>query len=81
MIRPSQHLMPTEKAGTLGVDLHAMFDLHQNGYLLKVKSGHDPMTGSVAFSLGKLSHRQVPERAYFELRLWMEVMILAGSNA
>jgi len=50
------HLMPTEKAGTLGVDLHAMFDLHQNGYLLKVKSGHDPTTGSVAFSLGKLSH-------------------------
>ena len=57
MIRPSQHLMPTEKAGTLGVDLHAMLDLHQNGYLLKVKSGHDPMTGSVVFSLGKLSHR------------------------
>lgn len=50
------HLMPTEKAGTLGVDLHAMLDLHQRGYLLKVKSGQDPMTGSVAFSLGKLSH-------------------------
>ena len=52
--------MPTERDGTLGVNLHEMFDLHQNGYLLHVKANsHDPMTGSVTFSLGKLSHRLV----------------------
>jgi len=51
------YLMPTEKDGTLGVNLLEMFDLHQNGYLLNVKSnGDDPMKGSVTFSLGKLSH-------------------------
>jgi len=51
------YLMPTERDGTLGVNLHEMFDLHQNGYLLHVKANsHDPMTGSVTFSLGKLSH-------------------------
>lgn len=50
------YLMPTEKEGTLGVNLMEMFDLHQNGYLLQVKSSGDPMIGSVTFSLGKLSH-------------------------
>ena len=53
-----QYLMPAERDGTLGVNLHEMFDLHQNGYLLQVKSNpNDPHTGSVTFSLGKLSHR------------------------
>jgi len=55
------YLMPTERDGTLGVNLHEMFDLHQNGYLLNVKANNqDPMIGSVTFSLGKLSH-SVPQ--------------------
>ena len=48
--------MPTEKDGTLGINLMEMFDLHQNGYLLNVKANSDdPTKGSVTFSLGKLS--------------------------
>jgi len=55
--RKQAYLMPKEADGTLGVNLHEMFDLHQNGYLLHVKSNlQDPNTGSVSFSLGKLSH-------------------------
>jgi len=50
------YLMPTEKDGTLGINLMEMFDLHQNGYLLNVKANSDdPTKGSVTFSLGKLS--------------------------
>jgi len=49
-------MLPSEKEGTLGVNIHEMFDLHRHGYSFQVKiDPQDPFKGSVAFSLGKLS--------------------------